>query len=240
MIRASRMRRVKKMLREIVDETRSEGMGTYTRYDHDIHGLFSDVWVMLNKPHLTTYKWSEHKNLVENYAVALLERTAEIAVNKHPYQCKYGEIADRLAYDIVRGLPPVRIVRNLDPLLETCPECKEIKPSHKANCMAAICWRCKHPTPPIEQGSKNAAIITPQCWNPLLCSPRGEQPNPASQTVSRIPLAFSMPVNDSHEIHLGPKWPRNREDLDELLERLKQDEDLATRTSSETSQAPCC
>ena len=87
---------------------------------------------MLNNPHRTSYAWKEHRNLVENYAVARLERTAEIAVTKHPYQCKYGEIADELAYNIVLGLPPVNLIKVFDPLPDICPECKEPKPAHKA------------------------------------------------------------------------------------------------------------
>ena len=113
MIRASRLRRAKRELREVADETRTTGFNEYTKYDPVIAALFRNIWSMLNNPHLSTYAWKEHKNLIENYAVATLERTAEIAITKHPYQCKYGEIATSLAYDIVRGLLPVRVIRAL-------------------------------------------------------------------------------------------------------------------------------
>ena len=223
MIRTSRMRRVKKILNEIVDETSSTGPGKYTQYDHVIHGLFWDTWLMLERPRHATYAPKKHKYLIENYAVARLERTAEIAVTKHPYQCKYGEIADRLAYDIVRGLPPVNIIKSFDPLPNTCPECKEPKPAHKANCMAAICWHCKYPTPPGKAGSENATQITPQCYIP--CSPRGEAVDPFSPLLRRIRLPFSIPQGSFHKDDLGSSWPENGR---ELRDQLQHEEDMVT------------
>ena len=232
MIRASRIRRVKRQLREILGDVNGARSSNYSQYDPTISALFRDTWSMLNNPHRTSYAWREHKNLVENYAVARLERTAEIAVTKHPYQCKYGEIAHELAYNIVLGLPPVNLIKVFDPLPDTCPECKEPKPAHKANCMAAICWRCKYPTPPSKARGRSISLITPQCHQSLgLCIPRGEQAHPTDPVVTRIRLPFSIPQDDdSNEYHPGPGWNRDKRKLKDFLEQLQQEEDRVTQT----------
>ena len=159
---------VRKQLRELVRETTSvRGVfsnGTrYAEYDSDINMLFANSWSMLERRNRTTYAWREHENLIENYLVERLEVTARIAITKHPHQCKYGEIAQSLADEIRSMMPVVNIIREFDPLPDTCPECREARPAHRANCMAAICWRCKYPTPPSEDGGENTAVITPQC-----------------------------------------------------------------------------
>ena len=229
MRRDSRLRNVKKQLRRIARETTSVPMRKYSQYDATISTLFRDTWSMLDNTNRTTYDWKAHKELVENYAVARLERTAEIAVAKHPYQCKYAEIADTLAFDILMGLRPINVIRVFDPLPDNCPECKAPKPTHKANCMAAICWRCKYPTPPQKRDSDNSATITPRCHIPNLCWPRGEQLDPLDPIVTRIRLPFSIPQGNTLENHLGPTWNnRDRKRLRDFLEQLQQEEDRAT------------
>ena len=123
---------------------------TYAEYDSDINMLFANSWSMLERRSQTTYAWREHENLIENYLVERLEVTARIAITKHPHQCKYGEIAQSLADEIRSMMPVVNIIREFDPLPDACPECREVRPAHRVNCMAAICWRCKYPTPPSE------------------------------------------------------------------------------------------
>ena len=243
--RKSIVKRVRRQLREIVDDTRSapfvfNGGIYFAQHDHDISMLFLDNWSMLEHRQRTTYHWKEHENLVENYLFERLLRTAQIAITKHPHQCKYGEIAQFLADQSVILLERVSLIKEFDPLPDSCPECRELKPSHKASCMAAICWRCKYPTPPAKAGCDNASVITLQCHLQQVCVPRGEQATPISTIVRRIRLPFSIPQGNFHEWQPGAVWPHKRREVRRLLEILQQEEDMATRTSSTPSPAQPC
>ena len=160
--------------------------------------------------------------------VERLVRTAQIATSKHPHQCKYGECAQALADDASLFLQRVNIIGDFDPLPDACPECHESKPSHKANCMAAICWRCKYPTPPSKAGSTNTAAITPQCHIPPICFPRGEQIGTDSQVLPRVRLPFTIPQGGSDDCLSMIQWPRERKQLRILLEQLQAIEDDVT------------
>ena len=231
------VKRVKRQLREVVDDTRSvpfvsNGGIYFAQHDHDISMLFLDNWSMLEHRQRTTYDWKEHENLIENYLLERLLRTAQIAITKHPHQCKYGEIAQNLADQAVILLRRVSLIKEFDPLPDSCPECRELKPSHKANCMAAICWQCKYPTPPGKARGENTSVITLQCHLQTVCVPRGEQITPTSTIVRRIRLPFSIPQGKFHEWQPGAVWPHKRRDLNRLLEILQHEEDMATRTST--------
>ncbi len=191
--------RVRRRLSELVDEIRyarpvsSDGV-RFAQYDSEIFLLLLHSWSMLANQWRTTYAWEEHENLIGNYLVERLVRTAQIAISKHPHQCKYGECAQALADDASLFLQRVNIIGDFDPLPDACPECHESKPSHKANCVAAICWRCKYPTPPIKAGSTNTAAIIPQCHIPPICFPRGEQIGTDSQVLPSTTAALLLSV----------------------------------------------
>lgn len=221
---------IRKQLRDLVRETTSvRGVysnGTrYAEYDSDINMLFVNSWSMLEHRNRTSYAWREHENLVENYLVERLEITARVAITKHPHQCRYGEVAQSMAEEFSRLLPRVNIITGFDPLPDACPECREAKPAHRVNCMAAICWRCKYPTPPGKHGEDNTAIITPHCHIPQLCFPRGEQLSANAPLLTRIRLPFTIPQNGKDERLSMGEWPRSRSGLRDLLEQLQYEED---------------
>ena len=177
---------------------------------------------MLQNEWQTSYAPKEHENLIGSYLVERLLRTAKIAINNHPHQCKYGEVAQELADESSLFLQRVNIIKDLSPLPDTCPECREPKPSHKANCMAAICWQCKYPTPPIRAESTNETVITPECHLPRLCDPRGEQVTPNSPILTRIRLPISIPQgNGDEDLPMGV-WPRQRREFRNLLRDLQE------------------
>lgn len=221
-------RRVRRDLREIVDETRQAGArfpggGRYERFDATIFALFLNTWSMVNDPPRWTYAPKEHKNLIDNYVVVRLSGTAEIAIGKHPHQCKYGAAAHNLSEYAELYLYRVVLITEFDPLPAECPQCKESKPTHKANCMAAICWQCKYPTPPRNPDSQNTAAITLQCHIPILCFPRGEAVTPVEPIAIRIKLPFTVPQNDEDQCLTMGHWPRNRSGLRDLLDALNHD-----------------
>ena len=231
--RRRRVGKVRNQLRDLARGTTSvRGVfsnGTrYAEYDPDINMLFVNSWSMLGRRYQTTYAWREHENLVENYLVKRLQLTAGIAISKHPHQCKYGEIAQIMADEIRSMMPVVNIITGFDPLPDTCPECLEAKPAHRVNCMAAICWQCKYPTPPSEHGGENTAVITPQCHIPQLCSPRGEQLSAGAPLLTRIRLPFTIPRNGTDECLSTFEWPRSRRGLRDLLEQLQHEEDAVS------------
>ena len=221
-------RRVRRRLREIVDETRqagarSPGGESYEAFDAAMFQLFLNTWSMINEPRLWTYEPAKHRELMGNYVVGMLDKTAEIAISKHPHQCKYGAVAHNLADYAGRWLRITQLVTEFDPLPLDCPECKEPKPTHKANCMAAICWQCKYPTPPTNPDSQNTAVITPQCHIPTLCFPRGELVTPVEPIAVRIRLPFTIPQNGQDQCLTMGHWPRRRRDLRNLLDELNHD-----------------
>ena len=221
-------RRVRRRLHEIVDETRqagprSAGSETYEAYDSTMLLLFLHTWSMTNAPHRWTYDPTHHRDLIGNYVVARLEKTAEIAISKHPHQCKYGAAAHNLASYARRSLRTNQLITEFDPLPTNCPECKEQKPTHQANCMAAVCWRCKYPTPPKNPDSQKTTVITPQCHIPMLCSPRGELVTPVEPTAVRIRLPFTVPQNGEDQSLTMGEWPRRKRDLRNLLGQLNHD-----------------
>ena len=231
--RRRRVDSVRKQLQDLARETTSVlgvySNGTrYAEYDSDINMLFMSSWSMLEHRNRTTYAWREHENLVENYLVRRLQLTAEIAISKHPHQCKYGEVAQRMADEIRSMMPVVNIITEFDPLPDTCPECQEAKPVHRVNCMAAICWRCKYPTPPIRAASETTTMVTPQCHIPQLCFPRGEQLAAGAPFLRRIRLPFTLPRNGTDERLSMGTWPRNRRALRDLLEQLRHEEDAVS------------
>ena len=227
------VRRTKKQLQELVQETRSmrpvfsNGL-RYAQHDFDISTLFINTWSMLANQHRTTYAWKEHENLVENYLVERLEIIAKIAVTKHPHQCKFGEIGQSMADEFKILLPRVNVVKEFDPSPACCPECREPKPTHKVNCMAAICWRCKFPTPPIKSGGECTTVITPQCRIPEICYERGEQVAASAPVLERIRLPFTLPHNGSDDCLSMIQWPRDRGQLKDLLEQLQREEDAVS------------
>ena len=231
--RQRRVGKVGKQLRNLVRETTSVpsvySNGTrYAEYDPDINMLFVNSWSMVGRRYQTTYAWREHENLIENYLVRRLQLTAEIAITKHPHQCKYGEVAQIMADELRSKMTVVNIITGLDPLPDNCPECREAKPTHRVNCMAAICWRCKYPTPPSKHGGENTAVITPQCHIPQLCFPRGEQLAAGAPLLRRIRLPFTIPQNSRDECLSRGEWPRNRRELRDLLEQLQHEEDAVS------------
>ena len=137
--RAGVVKEVLTELKGITDEIRTRGF----HFDPIIYELFNNTREMFEAPDRMTYAWREHDDLIGNYVVQRLKRTAEIAITRHPHQCKYGDIANELASRGNYFLPIHRLITDIDALPKKCPECDEPKPSHKANCMAAICWRCK-------------------------------------------------------------------------------------------------
>ena len=223
------VRRLNQVVKEIqyAHPVPSDGVH-YARYDGEVFLLFLHSWSMLHNRWQATYAWKEHENLIGSYLVERLGRTAQIAISKHPHQCKYGEIAQALANDASLFLQRVNIIGDFDPMPDACPECREPKPSHKVNCMAAICWRCKYPTPPSKAGSTNAVVITPQCHIPPICFPRGEQTGPNSQILPRIRLPFTIPQGSSDDCLSMIQWPRERKQLRILLEQLQAIEDNVT------------
>ena len=222
-------RTVRKRLGDLVDEARyaggpgSSGSQIYEAYDGTMLDLFVHTWSMSNVPRRWTYEPKNHKDLLGNYIVARLEKTAEIAISKHPHQCKYGAAADNLAYYARRYLSVTRLITEFDPLPQVCPECAEPKPSHKANCMAAICWQCKFPTPPRDLLSQKTEVVTPQCHVGAACIPRGELVSPAGPVVTRIRLPFSVPHAGEDDCMPASEWPRNRQQLRDLLNQLNHD-----------------
>lgn len=221
-------RRVRRRLHEIVDETqhagaRSPGGERYEQYDATISELFRNTWSMVNDPFRWTYAPKEHENLIDNYVVVRLSRTAEIAIGKHPQQCKYGSVAHNLSEYAKLHLYRIALITEFDPLPAECPQCKEPKPTHKSNCVAAICWQCKYPTPPQKPDIQNTNVITPQCHIPMLCFPRGEAVTPAEPIAVRVRLPFTIPEDGQDECLTMGKWPRRRKDLRNLLEELNHD-----------------
>ena len=226
MNRKAKVKQVKRGLYQASRETTSAGGNPYSRYNPTISMLFSHSWSMLENPFLWTYDHRQHQNLVENYLVEWLEITAKIAVSDHPYQCKYGEIAYNLAQQAKFYLERVRLITELDPLSKECPECKEALPTHKANCMAAICWKCKQPTPPQNGRSQNITVITPECYRELFCTRRGEEVRPLAPVVPRVPLPCGIPMEGEHQRMNSPTWPtRDKLELQRLLTELQKIED---------------
>ena len=218
------LRRVKARLLQVSSEISSTPRSEYTRYDGNIHMLFLSAFSLLNSPHVCTYNPAGHFNLLENYLCEILYSTAALAVTRHPDQCKYGEIADHLAKDAELYLNRIKLITRLDPMPRSCPQCGEQLPAHSASCMAAICWRCKYPTPPQDSKCANETIITPVCHLQSLCAPRGEQRNPETKIVPRVSLPFSIPQSyDDIRMSKGPSWPRNKEDRQRLLNSLQHD-----------------
>ena len=221
-------RGLRRSLREVVDETRqARPLGPdgilYQQFDHVISMLFLNTYSMANNPSRWTYATKEHKNLIDNYIIARLRRTAEIAIGKHPHQCKYGAVAYNLSSYAALRLYRVMLITEFDPLPALCPHCKEPKPTHKANCMAAICWQCKYPTPPRNPDSQNTEVITPQCHIPALCSPRGESVSPVEPITVRIKLPFTIPQGGEDQCLPMRDWPRDRRALRNLFEMLQHD-----------------
>ena len=197
-------RRIQRRLDEIVHEVRqagprSPGGARYEAFDGTMFLLLLHTWSMINEPSQWTYDPANHRDLIGNYVVARLDKTAEIAISKHPHQCKYGAVAHNLSDYAGRWLRIVQLITQFDPLPQFCPECAEPKPSHQANCMAAICWRCKYPTPPRYSNSQKTTVITPQCHIPILCYPRGEMMAPMEPIANRIRLPFTIPHNAEDE-----------------------------------------
>ena len=221
-------RRVQRRLHQIVVETRqagphSAGGATYEAYDSTMFILFLNTWSMTNKPNQWTYDPTHHRDLIRNYVVARLKKTAEIAISKHPHQCKYGAVAHNLASYASMWLRVTQLITEFDPLPTNCPECKEPKPTHQANCMAAICWQCKYPTPPKKPDSQKTTVITPQCHMPTLCSPRGELVTPVEPIAIRIRLPFTLPQNgEEQSLEMG-EWLRRKRDIRNLLGQLNHD-----------------
>ena len=218
------MRRVRSQLRAVTAEIRGRGTGPYWRFDHNIYQLFFKAWLVADRQQQCTYNVKAHGNLMENYLSAMLHRTAEIAVTMHPEQCKYAEIAERLADDVELYLERIFLITKFDPLLSDCPQCKETLPAHKANCMAAICWQCKYPTPPRNPNSSNESTVTPQCHDAIQCKPRGEQIPPVAPVTYRLTLPFT--VSQSYgdvDMRIHGLWPNNKRDLNRLLEQLQHD-----------------
>ena len=221
-------RTVQRQLHKIVVETRqagphSAGGTTYEAYDSTMFILFLKTWSMTNNPNQWTYDPTHHRDLIRNYVVARLKKTAEIAISKHPHQCKYGAVAHNLASEASMWLRVTHLITEFDPLPTNCPECKEPKPTHQANCMAAICWQCKYPTPPKKPDSQKTTVITPQCHMPTLCSPRGELVTPVEPIAIRIRLPFTMPQNGEEQSLTMGVWPRRKRDIRNLLGQLNHD-----------------
>ena len=123
-------RRLRRRLHEVVDETqhtrpRGPDGVFYEQFDHVIFMLFLNTWSMSNDPSRWTYAPKEHKNLIDNYIIARLRSTAEIAIGKHPHQCKYGAIAYNLSDYAELYLYRVMLITEFDPLPAECPNCKE-------------------------------------------------------------------------------------------------------------------
>ena len=225
------VRRVKQGLLQSCREVISAHKTRFTDYDLEISHLFPSMWSILENPHHWTYDPKAHQNLLENYLVALLNYTAEVAISKHPWQCKYGSVADGLAQQAELYLERVGIITELNPLPEVCPECKAAKPAHKASCMAAICWRCKYPTPPANPDRASEKVITPQCSIDSLCAPRGEAVQPTVPVVGRIKLPVTIPQAGENSFDILRSaiggWPLNCRQLRDLLGKLQQAEDQA-------------
>ena len=221
-------RRLRRRLYEVVVEAgsahpRGPGGQIYEQYDHAIHMLFLQTWSMVNDPHQWTYAPRQHRNLIASYVIERLRRTAEIAINKHPHQCRYGAIAYSLAELAEMYLYRVNIITEINLMPSQCPECRETTPTHKANCMAAICWRCKYPTPPRNPASRNNNVVTPQCYSLLPCSPRGKELKPVEPVALRLRLRVGIPHNGEDQYLLGPEWPLNQRVLRQLLEEINHD-----------------
>ena len=219
------LKEIQERLNQVTGEIRARGH----HFDHTMYSLFSNTERMLAEPSETSYAWSEHDTLIGNYITERLKRTAEIAITKHPYQCKYGEIANEIASDSELLLPRIRLTMDINAIPEECPQCGEVKPSHKANCLAALCWRCKYPTPPIRRRSENASIISPQCLmflndRNLQCPLRGEDVTPNTRIVKRLSLPFSLPLEDEDQFRTTPSWPIGKESLKEILREIEEEE----------------
>ena len=225
------VRRVKQGLLQSYREVNSAPKTRFTDYDSEISHLFLSMWSILGNPHYWTYDPKAHQNLLENYLVALLNYTAEVAIGKHPWQCKYGGVADGLAQQSELYLERVGIITELNPLPDVCPECKAAKPAHKTSCMAAICWLCKYPTPPANPARASEKVITPQCNIDFLCAPRGEAVQPTAPVVVRIKLPVTIPQAEENSFDIlrpaGGGWPLNGRQLRDLLGKLQQAEDQA-------------
>ena len=225
--RAGVVKEVLDELKGIINEVRTRGF----HFDHIMYELFNNTREMFEAPDRMTYAWSEHDDLVGNYVVQRLKRTAEIAITRHPHQCKYGDIANALASRANYFLPRHRLVMDIDALPKKCPECDEPKPSHKASCMAAICWRCKFPTPPTRKRSENESVITPQCLlyfhtRNLPCPLQGEQVTPYAPIVKRLSLPFSIPTMNKDRFRDGPQWPSNKRALRHCIEEIERCEEF--------------
>lgn len=222
------VRRVKRGLLQSHHEVNDADETRFTGYDAEIGILFLRMRSILDKPFRWTYTPKAHQNLLESYLVELLNYTAELAISRHPRQCKYGGVADGLARQAELYLQRVWIIKELNPLPDVCPECKETKPAHKASCMAAICWRCKYPTPPANPDSASEKVITPQCHIDIVCAPRGEALRPTAPVVVRIRLPLTIPQvgEDFANVVLSSgSWSSIKRKRRALLEELQQAED---------------
>lgn len=222
------VRSLKRRLNDVVSETRQAGAHWpggehYEAYDFTINMLFLQTWSMLQNPYQWTYAPREHEDLIAWYVIERLRRTAEIAISKHPHQCKYGAIAYNLSEFAALHLYRINIITEIDPVPTECPECREPKPTHKVNCMAAICWRCKYPTPPRSKNSQNTTVFTPQCYSLFSCSIRGEELVPVAPIATRLKLPIGIPRGGEDQSLTGPLWPPNRGRLRQLLEDLNHD-----------------
>ena len=214
---------VRQQLRRIVGQlrttgTRLPGGDKYSRFDFELYSFFNNTWLILERPHSWTYAPIQHQDLLDTYIFRRLRRIAEIAITKHPYQCKYGEIAHDLSWESELLLQSVNIIVEFDPLPGRCPQCKEAKPKHRANCMAALCWRCKYPTPPSDRKGQGERVITTECIYSSNCEPRGELIQPDEEVVKRLSLPLGMPrQGDREEDLITLRWPTNKKELKELL-----------------------
>lgn len=222
------VRSLKRRLDDVVEEcVRARPLGPgdqyYEQNDPIMYMLFQQTSSMVNNPNQWTYAPKQHEDLIAWYVAERLRRIAEIAISKHPHQCRYGAVAYRLSDLSGMYTYPINIITEYDPVPAECPQCKEPKPTHKANCMAAICWRCKYPTPPSNPKSDNKTVITPQCYRDAICFARGEEVSPVSPIAPRIRLPIGLPQGGLDNRVAGPVWPRNRRDLRRLLEELNHD-----------------
>ena len=214
---------VRQQLKRTADQlrtasTRLPGGDKYSRFDFELYSFFNNTWLILERPHSWTYAPIQHQDLLDTYVFRRLRRIAEIAITKHPYQCKYGEIAHDLSWESELLLQSVNIIVEFDPLPARCPQCKEAKPKHRANCMAALCWRCKYPTPPSDRKGQVERVITTECIYSSNCEPRGEFIQPDEEVVKRLSLPLGMPrQGDREEDLITLRWPTNKKALKELL-----------------------
>lgn len=226
--RRSIMRRVGRELERTYDRTTSEHGSPYSQYNGDISTIFLYCWSMVKNASRWTYNPREHQNLIENYLIEWLRYVEQLAIARHPSQCKYAEVAYNLAQESRNYLRTVLLITEFDPLPQECPECREALPAHKANCMAAICYMCKLPAPPQRRSSENTAVITPQCYNNPFCIFRGQQLNPKAPIVPRISLGFGIPEGSQDMRVRASILPARKKERRNTLANLQQMEDQLT------------